>query len=317
MRPVRLTRAVSTTPRLIAAATGEVIRADRRGTIVAAVYQIIGATAALGVVATGKLAFDALLQPAQAAVGLAPALFALAFMTALTGSVGALQAQQHRYLGERVSQRVWDRLLDKTSRAPLASYETPGFATILERIQQNAMTRPFVVTAALLGLTGSLLSAAAVSAALVGVEPLLVPVLLAAGLPAVLLARWGSRTEFAFAHRLTALARRRNYLRQLLTQRPFAAELRAFNSAGTLRRRHELLNTEINSALRAQVRRRQLIAVLTTVGVCVALTVALLTIVELVRRGRIDLTEAGAAAIAVRLLSTQLNTMFASPGGLL
>jgi len=49
----------------------------------------------------------------------------------------------------------------------------------------------------------------------------------------------------------------------------------------------------------------------------VALTAALLAIVELVRRGRIDLPEAGAAAIAVRLLSGQLNTMFTSVGGLL
>lgn len=40
-------------------------------------------------------------------------------------------------------------------------------------------------------------------------------------------------------------------------------------------------------------------------------------IVELVARGRIELAEAGAAAIAVRLLSAQLNTMFSSVGGLL
>ena len=238
-------------------------------------------------------------------------------MTALSGSVGALQTQQHRLLGERVSQRVWDRLLDTTTRADLLTYESSGFATSLERVQQNAVTRPFAVTTALLGLTGSLLGVAAMSAVLVGVEPLLVPVLLAAGLPAVLLSRWASRTEFAFAHRLTASYRRRNYLRQLLTQRPFAAELRAFGSAGPLRERHRILNREVTSELRAQVRRRQLIAVLTTVGVAVALTAALLAIVELVRQGRIDLPEAGAAAIAVRLLSGQLNTMFTSVGGLL
>jgi len=314
---VRIARDSAATPGLIAAAAREVARADRRGTITAAVYQLVGAAAALGVVAAGKLTFDALLQPDQAAIGLAPALLALAFTTALSGSVGAVQAQQHRLLGERVSQRVWDRLLDTTARADLLRYDSPGFATALERIQQNALTRPFAVTAALLGLSGGLLGVVTMSAVLVGVEPLLVPVLLAAGLPAVLLSKWASSTEFAFAHRLTAIYRRRNYLRQLLTQRPFAAELRAFDSAGPLRQRHRILNDEATSQLRAQVRRRQLIAALTTAGVAVALTVALLAIVELVRRGRIDLPEAGAAAIAVRLLSGQLNTMFASVGGLL
>ncbi|MPZ64377.1 MAG: ATP-binding cassette domain-containing protein [Pseudonocardiaceae bacterium] len=317
MRLTRLAKASAATPRLIAGAAREVARADRLGTIVAAAFQIVGATAALGVVAAAMLTFDALLEPEQAAIGLTPALLALAFMTALSGSVGALQTQQHRLLGERVSQRVWDRVLDTTARADLFTYESSGFATALERVQQNAVTRPFMVTTALLGLTGSLLGVVTMSAVLVGVEPLLVPILLAAGLPAVLLARWASRTEFAFAQRLTASFRRRTYLRQLLTQRPFAAELRAFDSTRPLRERHQTLNGEVTSEMRAQVRRRQLIAVLTTVGVAVALTGALLAIVELVNQGRIDLAEAGAAAIAVRLLSGQLNTLFTSVSGLI
>ncbi|GAB3583506.1 ABC transporter ATP-binding protein [Amycolatopsis endophytica] len=310
-------RASVVTPRLIAAATREVAAADRFGTVTAAVYQLIGAVGALGVVAASKLAFDALLQPERARFGLTVSLLALAFMTALSGSVSALQTQQHRLLGERVSQRVWDRVLDTTARADLVTYESSGFATSLERVQQNALTRPFAVTTALLGLTGSLLGVVTMSAVLIGVEPLLVPILLAAGVPAVLLARWASRTEFAFAHRMTPLFRRRNYLRQLLTQRPYAAELRAFHSTKPLRVRHGELNDTINVAVRQQVRRRQVIAALTTVGVAVSLTVALLAIVGLVRGGRIDLPAAGAAAIAVRLLSGQLGTLFTSVGGLL
>ncbi|TKG73711.1 ABC transporter ATP-binding protein [Prauserella endophytica] len=316
MRLRKVARASVNTPRLIAAAAREVRRADPLGAVVASVYQIIGATAALGVVAAGKLTFDALLQPEDAALGITPSLLLLALATALSGSVGPLQTQQHRLLGERVSQRVWDRLLDTTARADLVTYESSGFATSLERIQQNALTRPFTVTTSLLGLTGSLLGVVTLSAVLIGVEPLLVPILLAAGLPAVLLSRWASRTEFAFAHRLTPFARRRNYLRQLLTQRPYAAELRAFDSAGRLREKHAELNHEVNAGLRGQVRHRQLIAALTTLGVAAALTGALLAIVALVRQGRIGLPEAGAAAIAVRLLSGQLNTLFTSIGGL-
>lgn len=316
MRLRRIVTASIATPRLIAAATKEVRRADRVGALVATVYQITSAGAALGVVAAGKLTFDALLTPREAWIGLTPALLALAFMTALSGAIGPLQTQQHRILGERVSQRVWDRLVDTTARTDLITYESSGFATALERVEQNALTRPFDVTTALLGLTGSLLGVGAMSAVLVSVEPLLLPLLLVAGIPAVLLSRWASRTEFAFAHRLTALFRRRHYLRELLTKRPYAAELRAFDSVRPLLRRHNALNDEVNAALRRQVRRRQLIAAMTTVGVAVALTSALLAIIELVRSGRIDLAEAGAAAIAVRLLSGQLSTLFTSIGGL-
>ncbi|WP_233160427.1 ATP-binding cassette domain-containing protein [Actinophytocola xanthii] len=299
------------------AAAREVRQADRSGTLVASAYQLVGAVAALGVVVTGKLTFDALLTPERAALGLTPSLLLLALTTALSGAVSPLQTQQHRILGERVSQRVWDRLLDTTARADLVTYESTGFATALERVQQNALTRPFAVTTALLGLTGSLLGVGAMSAVLLTVEPLLLPLLLAAGVPAVLLSRWASRTEFAFAHRLTALFRRRDYLRQLLTRRPYAAEVRAFDATPRLRERHERMNVEVNAALRAQVRRRQLVAALTTLGVAAALTAALLAIVQLVQSGRIGLAEAGAAAIAVRMLSGQLGTLFSSIGGLL
>lgn len=304
-------------PRLILAAAGEVLRADRAGTVVAGLLQVLGAVAALGVVAAGKLAFDAILDPGETAVGLAPAMLFLAFTTALSGSVGALQSQQQRLLGERVAQRVWRRVLDATTNARLVAYESAGFATQLERVQQNALNRPFQVTTSLLGLSGSLLGVAALSAALVGIEPLLVPVLLAAGVPAVLLSRLASRREFRFAQQVTGTIRRRFYLRRLLSDRSFASELRAFDSARRLAERHDALSREILVALRRQVRTRQLLALLTTLGVGVALTTALLAIVELVRRGQIGLSEAGAAAIAVRLLSGQLTTAFASVGGLL
>jgi ATP-binding cassette, subfamily B, bacterial len=306
-------RRLARTTRLIMAAAREVWRADRAGTVLATLYQLIGAVAALGVVAAGKLVFDALLNHG----GLTVPLLLLALATAVSGSVGPLQTQQHRILGERVSQRVWDRLLDTTARADLVTYESTGFATALERVRQHALEHPFAVTAALLGMTGSLVGVGAMSVVLVAVEPLLLPLLLAAGIPAVLLSRWASRTEFAFAHKLTALFRRRHYLRELLTLRPYAAEVRAFDAFDPLRARHGALNVDVNVALRQQVRRRQLIAALTTVGVAAALTGALLAIVALVQSGRIGLAEAGAAAIAVRLLSGQLGTLFSSIGGLL
>ncbi|QJY47037.1 ABC transporter ATP-binding protein [Pseudonocardia broussonetiae] len=317
MRATGRARSVAAAPRLVVAAAREVRRADARGTAVACALQLVGAVAALGVVAAGKLTLDALLQPATADVGIGPALLALALATALSGSAGSLQRQQQRLLGERVSLRVWDRLLDTTTRVDLATYESAGFATALERVQQNALTRPFLVTTSLLGLGGSVLGVVTMSAVLIGVEPLLVPVLLAAGLPAVLLSRWAGATEFAFARRITAAHRRQVYLRELLSTRPYAAEMRAFGTAGVLRGRYDALGAGVVGALRGQVRRRQWIGLLTTLGVGLALAGALLAIVELVRVGRIDLAEAGAAAIAVRLLSGQLAVVFGSIGELL
>lgn len=318
VRPAGAAPRLGATVRLVGAAAREVIASDRGGSAVAVVLQLVGAAAALGVVAAGKLAFDALLAPATAdPVGVMPALLLLALATALSGSAGALQTQQHRLLGETVALRVWDRVLDTTARAELLAYEATGFATDLERVEQNALTRPFQVTTSLLGLVGGLVGVGALAGVLLAVEPLLVPLLLAAGLPAVLLSRWAGQTEFRFARRVLAAHRRRTYLRELLAHRSGAAELRAFDTAGPLRERHDTLGAAVIRALRGQVRRRQLLSVATTLGGGLALGGALLAIVALVEAGRIGLADAGAAAIAARLLSGQLGAVFTALGGLL
>jgi ATP-binding cassette subfamily B protein len=301
---------------LVVDAAREVRRADPSGTAIAAALQIVGAVAALGVVGSGKLALDAVLTPEAAGPELPIAMALLALTTALVGSVGVLQAQQQRLLGERVSQRVWLRILDVTRRVDLLTYETSGFATRLERVQQNVVSRPLAVTSALLGLSGGLIGAVSMSMWLIAVQPLLLPILLAAGVPAVLVSRRASRLEFEFVGEVTPLVRRRFYLRELLSQRRYAAELRAFGSGSRLAAIHGELDRSFVARLRTHVRRRQVLALLSTLGVGVALALALLAIVALVRAGRLTLAEAGAAAIAVRLLSGQLHAVFGAVGSL-
>ena len=298
------------------AATREVRRADPRGAAVAAGLQVVGALAALGVVGSGKAALDALLVPDGLALRLSLAMVALALTTALVGSVGVLQTQQQRLLGQRVSQRVWLRILDVTSRVDLSTYESTGFATQLERVERNAVERPSMVTSALLGMSGGLIGALSMSVLLVTIQPLLLPILLLAGLPAVWTSRRASRLEFAFAQAVTPLVRRQFYLRDLLSRRMYAAELRAFASAPKLMADHQDLSQSFVDRLTTHTRRRQVLALLTTAAVGVALACALLAIVALVHTGRLSLAEAGAAAIAVRLLSGQLSSVFSSVGNL-
>ena len=293
------------------------MRADRWGTLAAGMLQVIGAGAALAIVVAGKLTFDAILDPPHARLGLATALLLLAFMTALSGSMGALQSQQQRLLSERVSQRVWDRVVTATTRVDLIKYERAGFATQLERVTDNAVSQPYQVTTSLLGLSGSLLSIITMSFALAGIEPLVVPILLAASIPAALLSRRAARVEYFFADRTTRTLWKRSYLRSLLTHRFPAAELRAFDAVTHLREQHRELDREYVRYLRSHVRARQAIALLATLGVGVMLAAALLVIVELTRRGKLDLAEAGAAAIAVRMLSQQLSSALESLGSLI
>ena len=64
--------------------------------------------------------------------------------------------------------------------------------------------------------------------ALLTIEPLIVPVLLLAGVPTSLLSAVRASAEFAFVTRATPMYRARHYLRTVLTGRDEAKEIRAF-----------------------------------------------------------------------------------------
>ena len=314
-RPVRIRRG---TPAGIARALRSVWVADPRGTLLAGAMQLGGALAALGVVLASKLALDAVLSgPETDRSGLVLALVLLAVVTALAGALGPLQSQQQRLLAERVAQGVWSRLLAVCLAVDLVRWESNAFIQRLDRVRSNAVSRPTTVVTALLGLTGSAAGVIALVAALIGIHPLLVPLLLVAGIPAVAASRQSSRAEFSYAASITPVLQRRNYLKVLLSHRLVATEVRAFDSGPDLLRRHESTDRQVLEQLTKLVRRRQLQSLVTTGAAGAALTLTLLVIAGLVTTGRISLAEAGAAAIAARLLGGQLAAVFASTGALI
>ncbi|MXG89945.1 ATP-binding cassette domain-containing protein [Nocardioides sp. YIM 123512] len=287
--------------------------ADPRGAVLAFVLQVLGALSALGVVLASRLALSAVLDERAADdPDLLIALLLLALFTALSGSVGVLQAAQQRLLGERVSQLVWRRLLRVTTSVDLPTYESTRFLQRLDRVRSNAVSRPVAVSGALLGLVGSGVGVAAMTAALLSIEPILVPVLLAAGIPSVLIARRSSRAEFDFAKDSTYLAQRRGYLKMLMSHRFSAAEVRAFGAGPGLMARHQQDDDAYLARLTTHSRLKQRFALLTVAASGVSLALALLVIVALVSANRIALPDAGAAAIAARLLAGQLVTVFRS-----
>lgn len=292
------------------------VEADRRGVAAAAALQLLGAGAGVAVVLASRLALGAVLDPDASAAALVPGLALLAAATAVSGAAGALQGQQQRLLGERVAQRVWRRLLAACSRVDLVRYESTAFVTRLERVTSNALTRPTAVVTGVLGSLGGVLGVTAMAVALVAIEPLLVPLLLLAGLPAVLLARVASRAEFDYASRATPGLRRRTYLRMLVSHRAFVTETRSYDASGEILRRLAAEDAAHEGRLRAQVRVRQRLNLLSAAASAVGLALALAVIVWLVDADRIGLADAGAAAVAARLLAGQLAGVVRSATGL-
>lgn len=306
-------------PRVTRAALGLVWQASRSGFIAAGVFQLLGAAAATLLVLVSKFAVEALIgaeQGAESIGTLVPIIVLIAVVTAVSAAAAALQAQQQRLLGEQVSLAVWHRVLDVTGRVNLEFFESPRFFEQLKRIEVNAVARPAMVTGATFGLVGGVLGAVGVLVALLSVEPLLVPVLLVGGIPAVYLTRRAARTEFAFALTFIPTLRRRDYLRTLMAGREAAKELRAFGSERPLRARHDDAARSYAEGVRGQTRRRQAYGLAVVLTSALVLTGTLLLVVQLVASGRVSVAEAAAAVIGVRLLSTRLDQTVSSVGQL-
>lgn len=289
-----------------------VAAANPRGFALAAVLQVLGAVSVTAVVVAGKLTLDVIVDGSQTSGRLVAPLVLLAVASALSTAVTGLQAHQQRLLGEDAAVKAWVRLLAVTGRTELRTYESPAFHDRVERLKSNAISRPASIAAAALGLLGSSVSVAALAAAVYALEPLLLPTMLVAGVPAVLLARRASATEFSFARTWTTTWRRRQYVRDLLTERRTAQEVRAFETQAELERRHLQLSAAYRRGLAAQVRKRQALALVVAACSALLLAVTLVIIVAMLRSGRLSLSEAGAAVIAVRLLSGQLDRFLGS-----
>jgi ATP-binding cassette, subfamily B, bacterial len=292
--------------------------ASPRGFLSAAALQLAGALAAAAFVVVGQLALNALLGVSTVAAGqLGLVIAAIAVVAALSSASVTLQQQQQRLLGEEVSALAWQRVLDVTGRVELQHYETPAFYDHLERVRTNSVYRPMIVTSSMFGLFGGLVGSAGLTLALLVIDPLLVPVLLLVGIPSVLIARRASHLEFRFVAVSAPICRGRDYLRDVLTGRDEAKEVRAFGAEGALRSRHDDRSESGLVLLRRHVRRRQLYALGVVASTTVALAVSLAALAWFLSTGRIGVADAGAAALGIRLLSSRLEQLFGSVGGLL
>jgi ATP-binding cassette subfamily B protein len=304
-----VTRRAPRLPALLARAVRLVAEAAPVSFALSVALQLAGALAAVGMILGARSVIHRLLAvangaPARSAL---PAVLLITAVTAFTSAAGPMHAQQQRLLSEQVGSSVWRRLAQSTCRVPLEHFEDPAFHDRLQRVTQNSVSRPAAVSNAVVGLLGAVVGVLAVSAAMVLVEPLLIPILLAAGAPALVMARLASRSEFAFATEHSQLHLQRAYLRFLLINRNAAKEIRAFGTAEVLRARHDAADGRYRQALRRQVMRRHVYSVIVVVASAAVMALTMYLVVELIGQGEIQLAEAGAVLIGVRLLAGRLE----------
>ena len=298
----------------IRTATRLLVRADARTFRLAIALQVVGALSATAFVYAGKLVIDALgtLGGAVNVQRLVWPVILLAVTSALSSSASVMQVQQGRLLGEAANRDIWRDLLAVSSRVDLETYEKPEFYDRLSRVANNAIRQPVQMAMGVLNVIGGLIGAGSLIIVLAVIQPLLLIPLLVGAVPALYFARQSGALEFAFAQKSAEVYRRRSYFRELMSEREPAKEVRAFDLSGPLEDYQMFHSDRYLGLLRPHVRRRQRYAMGTVLTSAALLSLGMLLLVVLLDRGVLNFAEAGAAAIGIRMLSSQLATLFSA-----
>lgn len=294
-------------------------RAGSRRFVTATALQF-GAAAAIGLqLLIGRRVLQELMaisRGGEEATSLALELALLVGLTIFLGALGALAAHQQRFLTEIVGRHTFDRIIDVATAVELASFEDPEFYDQLSRARASGMSRPIEMVNGISTLVMAVLTSLGIGVALLTMHPLLLPLVVLAGIPVLLATIHNSRQAYEFEYAWTPQARERMYLMELLTGEEPAKELRVFRATPFLRRRYDALTDERLSRLAEFLRRRLWVAMAGTVGGAIGAAIALGSLVWLVVIGRIDLATAVTAGVAMQLLISRFSAMTKSLGSL-
>ena len=295
-------------PRLTLAALRLVAAAGRRQLVLLLAMELTSAVLLAVGVLLGREVLQAVLDAERSGEGwrhVLPALSGVAGVSVATTVAGAVARRQDQMLSELVERHAQARILDVTCSAELARFDDAQFHDLVSRAQRGAF-RAGQVVHGLLGVAQAATAAIAGLVALAALQPLLLPVCLAAAVPSMWLARRRARSYYGFAFRMTARDRERTYLGSVLQEREAAKEVRAMDLAGFLRARHDRLYDERIAELDELTRRQlrwALVAGVAGSGI-VAGTVAVL--VALALGGHLSVAAAAAAGAAMILFGQRV-----------
>lgn len=140
--------------------------------------------------------------------------------------------------------------------ADLAFYESPQYFDTLQRARQSGNQRPAQVVANLLMLFKNLVLLAGITALLVTIHALLLPILLIAIIPALLVRMHFTRKLFLWRRDRTPMERQASYLDWLMTSDIHAKEIRLCQIGSDLQDRYSSIRTRLrDERLRINARR--------------------------------------------------------------
>ncbi len=170
-------------------------------------------------------------------------------LTGLVALISAVVAQIGdaftRVQGFTVVDHMNDILQAKGMEMDLEYYENSLYQDTLHRAQREASYRPVIILNGLASILQSSISLIGVAWLLVGFHWAVVPLLLVAVLPGVVVRIWHSNRQYKLDRENTIKERRSWYYHMILVTTDFAKEVRIFGLGNTLRSRYQKLRLEI------------------------------------------------------------------------
>lgn len=292
---------------------------DRRVATWTAVLQLVASLGIAAQLLIARRVLDGMLDARSGdldfgAVGLA--LGALTLVFAVLSFADTLSGDLTLLLGEKVGRRAARQVTDVSTAVDLEAFERPAFYDRLEVARFNAGARNLMAVRALVQLAGAVLATLALTGALLLIEPVLILMILAAGIPTWLAASSNSRDLHRLREELTSVDRERGYLLSALTSRDQAKEVRSFDLGGVLADRLDRVYGIRIQAIRRSVGRRLRRALAADAARALAMAGTLLLLLWMLDTDRVSLASAGAAILGLLVLAQRLRTGIKAVGDL-
>lgn len=241
---------------------------------------------------------------------------ALLAVTLVSGLLGNVVTALQKVISELVGNHTYEEIISTATSVELAAFEAPAFHDRLQRAATAAQMRPTMIVQSLVSLASAVIGILGITVALVTIEPLFLPFVALGALPSMWATVRNAKTGYLRVWGNTGPERERSYVRQLLTGKDSAKEVRVFNLTRFLRLRNSALNDEILSKNRAEAWKQLRVSTLGGLFSAVATAAVFGFLLWLFLSSRVDAAAAVTAAVGVQQLQSRLSGIAFGASGL-
>lgn len=298
-------------------------RTDPRRTALIAVLSVLQAGLPAVTLWVAKLLLDAVALAVTGGFASQGDAFArLAMLLGVQVAVGAfgsllatLQSATQDLLGDGLQHAITRRILDKAAGLDLERFEDPATYDTLQNAYREVGRRPLGVFTQAVGLLQSLITLGSVGALMAQLGWAVVPLVLLASVPGVLVANRFGTENYRLLRRRAADARIQNYLGRLLTSDEDVKEVRLFGFEPYLLTRWRDYYLRFRRELEALVRRRSGWGLAASLASTVLVALATLTVLRRAAAGLLTVGDFGLFVQGIAALQRQFGTLLQSVSG--